>query len=400
MSKQNASVIVVGAGPAGLMAAQTLARAGLHVIICDRMASPARKFLLAGRGGLNLTHSEALAPFVKRYGPAAARLAPVLEAFTPDDLRRWSEELGEPTFVGSSGRVFPKSFKTSPLLRAWLRSLTALGVELRTQHRFTGWAADGALTFAAPSGDALLHADAVILALGGGSWAKLGSDGAWTDMLAARGVALAPLLPSNCGFDIAWSPQLRDKFAGAPLKNIALTFEQTRVRGEALITANGIEGSAIYALSPRLRDAIIANGEALLQIDLHPDRSEDNLAQSLARPRAGQSTATFLRKAAGLTPVAISLLREAGPLPTDSTELAGRIKRLPLRLTAPRPIERAISSAGGVRFDELDERLMIKRMPGVFLAGEMIDWKPRPAAISFRRVLPQGWLRRAARRTG
>lgn len=368
-------VIIVGAGPAGLMAAETIARAGVKVTIFERMASPARKFLLAGRGGLNLTHSEPLATFTTQYGPASERLAPILAAFSPDDVRRWSEELGEPTFVGTSGRVFPKGFKASPLLRAWLRKLAGLGVQLRARHKFSGWNADGEACFETPDGNVSVTFDAMLLALGGASWPKLGSDGAWLSIFADGNVAVSPLRPANCGFDVAWSDHMRQRFAGAPLKPIALSFAGKRLRGEAIVTANGIEGGGIYALSAQLRDAIAEQGEAVLRLDLRPDVSFEELARRLTQPRGKQSTSTFMRKAGGLSPVANALLREARALPQTAGELAGLIKDLPLRLTGTRPIERAISSAGGVRFDELDAHLMLKRMPGIFLAGEMIDWE-------------------------
>lgn len=382
--------LVAGAGPAGLMAAEALAAAGLRVTLCDAMASPARKFLLAGRGGLNLTHSEDISAFTARYGDAAQRLAPLVAAFSPADTRAWCEGLGEPTFIGSSGRVFPKSFKASPLLRAWLRRLAGLGVEFRPRHRFIGWDAEGGARFVSPLGETIARADAAVLAFGGASWPKLGSDGAWRETLASRGVALAPLLPSNCGFDVPWSEHLRQKFAGAPLKSIALSFAAHTVRGEALITEHGIEGGAVYALSPRLRDAIAAHGEALVNIDLRPDIGLEPLTARLSRPRGKQSAATFLRKTAGLEPVAVALLREAGALPGDAAPLAALIKNLPLRLTGARPIERAISSAGGVRFSELDEALMLKRMPGVFIAGEMIDWEAPTGGYLLQACLATG----------
>ena len=374
MIEQTQFIAVIGAGPAGLMAAEAAAKAGGRVVIFDRMPSPARKFLLAGRGGLNLTHSEPLEAFLARYGEARARIAPFIEAFPPQALRDWALELGEETFVGSSGRVFPRSFKTSPLLRAWLRRLAGLGVELRSRHQFLGWAADGRLRFATPDGEQAIAAGATILALGGGSWPRLGSDGAWSVPLAQAGLSVAPLRPANCGFEIAWSDPMR-RFAGTPLKTVTLGGGGKVVRGECVITEHGIEGGAIYALASGLRDEIEAKGSAALDIDLRPDLAEGELASRMARPRVGQSTSTFLRKAAGLLPVATALLREPGVLPQDAEGLAKRIKRVTLSLSGVRPIERAISSAGGLRFDEVDDRLMVHKHPGLFVAGEMLDWE-------------------------
>lgn len=374
-SRNAPAAVVVGAGPAGLMAAQVLAEAGQRVILFDQAPSPARKFLLAGRGGLNLTHSEPLADFIARYGAAAERLKPAIETFPPDALRQWCGELGEPTFVGSSGRVFPNSFKSSPLLRAWLKRLAALGVEARPRHRFLGFDAAGGLVFAAPGGRLVERACVVVLACGGASWPRLGSDGAWVDALSARGVEIAPLRPANCGFGVAWSAPFKKRFAGAPLKAIAMRFGQTRARGEAGVTAFGLEGGAVYALAGPLREAIDAHGEAVLEIDLKPDVSMETLAGRLTRRRGAQSLATFLRKAAGLAPVAIALLREAGLPPSDAAALAQAIKQARLRLDAVAPIERAISSAGGVKWREIDEDFMLRRLPGVFVAGEMLDWE-------------------------
>jgi uncharacterized flavoprotein (TIGR03862 family) len=376
MSHPNSgTAIVIGGGPAGLMAAEALARAGINVTVYDRMPSLARKFLLAGRGGLNLTHSEPLDRFMQAYGGAAENLRPLIEAFPPDALRAWSEDLGIPTFVGSSGRVFPQSFKASPLLRAWLRKLESLGASVQYRHRFDGFDAQGRALFTAGDGEQItVAADAIVLALGGASWPRLGSNGGWTQALAASGVIIAPLRPSNCGFEIDWSPQLQ-RFAGAPLKNIALSFAGRTLRGEAMIAAYGLEGGAVYALSGPLRDAIAQDGSAMLQIDLRPDVSAETLATKLAAERGKTSVSNFLRKAAGLTPAAIALLREAGPFPTESAAIAERIKHLPLRLDRPRPIARAISSAGGIAFSEVDQGLMLKRMPGVFAAGEMLDWE-------------------------
>jgi uncharacterized flavoprotein (TIGR03862 family) len=370
-----ARAIVVGAGPAGLMAAEVLAREGHRVTIFDQAAAPARKFLLAGRGGLNLTHAEPLERFMERYGTAAPRLAPAIDTFPPDALRDWCAALGEPTFVGSSGRVFPKSFKSSPMLRGWLRRLSSLGVELRSRHRFEGFDEAGNLILQGPKGRLTESAGAIVLACGGASWPRLGSDGAWVESLSAAGVEIAPLRPANCGVEIAWSAIFKDRFAGAPLKAIALSFAGSCSRGEGMVTSTGLEGGAIYALATPLREAIDAQGEALLEIDLKPDIALDALAHRLERPRGAQSVATYLRKTAGLPPVAIALLREAGPLPTNGAALAQRIKQTSVRLTGVAPIARAISSAGGVRWSELDQDFMLRRLPGTFAAGEMIDWE-------------------------
>jgi uncharacterized flavoprotein (TIGR03862 family) len=372
---QNARAIVIGGGPSGLMAAEILAEGGRRVVVFDQAASPARKFLLAGRGGLNLTHSDAPDRFMANYGARAQALAPAIAAFSPEALRAWCAALGETTFVGSSGRVFPKSFKSSPLLRAWLRRLTALGVELRPRHRFLGFDGAGKLILQGPRERLVESAGAIVLACGGASWPRLGSDGAWVESLRAAGIEVAPLKPANCGFEVGWSPTFAERFAGAPLKSIALGFDGLRIRGEAVVTASGLEGSAVYALAAPLREAINAHGWAPLEIDLKPDIAMEALARRLTRPRGAQSLATFLRKSAGLTPVAVALLREAGAPPTDAAALAHRIKHAGVRLTAAAPIARAISSAGGVAWSEIDEDFMLRRLPGVFVAGEMLDWE-------------------------
>jgi uncharacterized flavoprotein (TIGR03862 family) len=366
---------VIGAGPAGLMAAERLAQAGLRVTVHERMPSVARKFLMAGRGGLNLTHSEPSAPFLDRYdAPARARISGWLDAFSPADLTAWVEGLGQETFVGSSGRVFPKAMKASPLLRAWLARLGGLGVEIRVRSRWAGWK-DGALSFDTSEGERIERPDAVVLALGGASWAKLGSDAAWVPGLQEAGVAVAPFRPSNVGFDVVWSPLLRDRFAGQPVKGVALTHAGRTVRGEAMIAAYGIEGGAVYALSAGLRDAVERDGSAELTLDLRPDLSRPALTQKLLKPRGKDSLSNWLRKTAHLDPVAIALLREGGPLPTEPGPLAARIKGVTLTLTGVQGLTRAISSAGGVALDAVNERLMLKARPGVFVAGEMLDWE-------------------------
>ena len=368
---------VIGGGPAGLMAADVLARGGLAVTVYDQMPSLGRKFLLAGRGGLNLTHSEDLAAFLGRYGNASPLLRRAIEAFPPRDLREWSEGLGQPTFVGSSGRVFPKSFKTSPLLRAWLRRLGELGVKVRPRHRWQGWDADGRLRFVSGGEDVAVQADVTVLALGGASWPRLGSDAAWVELLRAQGITVAPLRPANCGFIAPWSEPFR-RFEGQPLKRIAIAHGDKSVRGEAMITSNGLEGGAIYALSSHLRDAIEKAGETTITIDLMPDVTCDTLVKRLGAPRGKQSLSNFLRKATRLAPAAIGLLREAaGPSlsPMNAAQLAALVKAVPITLTGIQPVTTAISTAGGIVFGELDERFMLKHKPGVFVAGEMLDWE-------------------------
>jgi uncharacterized flavoprotein (TIGR03862 family) len=375
------NIAVIGGGPAGLMAAEVLAQGGAAVTVYERMPSVGRKFLLAGRGGLNLTHSEDLDRLLARYGVAEARLRRAIEAFPPAALRAWAEELGQPTFVGSSGRVFPAAMKASPLLRAWLKRLDAAGVAFKLRHHWQGWDDAGHLVFDASEGRVTVQADATVLALGGASWPRLGSDGDWEVPLAESGVAVAPLRPSNCGFVAGWSDIFRSRFAGEPLKRIELSFGAYRVRGEAVVTQTGLEGGGIYALSAPLREAIAASGEAMLSIDLRPDIAADELEKRLAAPRAKQSLSTFLRKAANLSPVAIGLLQEVTISSVErlsdksAAALAALVKAVPVRLIGLAPIARAISTAGGVGFDEVDENFMLRRRPGVFVAGEMLDWE-------------------------
>jgi uncharacterized flavoprotein (TIGR03862 family) len=363
------------------MAAEVLARSGANVTIYDAMPSAGRKFLMAGRGGLNLTHSEALPNFLQRYGAAKSYLAPAIEAFPPDALRAWSEALGQPTFVGSSGRVFPQAFKASPLLRAWLRRLDALGVQFALRHRWTGWDGDGRLLFQTPEGERVVDARATVLALGGASWPRLGSDGGWVETLVARGVSVAPLLPSNCAFGVRWSPVFRERHAGFPLKGIVLSFGGSSARGEIILTQTGIEGGPVYALSASLREEIRAHGSAVLFVALRPDMSTPELTARLNAPRGKSSLATHLRKKLNLTPAGIGLMQEAALALGDALtlmpmdELAANVNSVPVLLTSIAPIARAISTAGGISFNELDADFMLRKLPGVFAAGEMLDWE-------------------------
>jgi uncharacterized flavoprotein (TIGR03862 family) len=374
-------IAIIGAGPAGLMAAEVLAQGGARVTVYDAMPSVGRKFLMAGRGGLNLTHSEPLPTLLKRYREAMPQLAAAIEAFPPDHLRVWCDGLGQPTFVGSSGRIFPKALKASPLLRAWLRRLDAIGVQFSLRHRWTGWDEKGRLKLQTPDGQIVVEAQATVLALGGASWPRLGSDGGWVATLAARAVRISPLKPANCGFVVAWSEIFRDRFEGQPLKGIALSFGAQSLRGEAVITRNGIEVGAIYARSAELREAILSSGKATLHIALRPDLETSLLIARLSAPRGKQTFSNWLRKATQLSPVAIGLLQEAAKasgiaLSSPSPEnLAGLINAVPVELTGIAGIGRAISTAGGVAFDELDAGFMIRRLPGVFAAGEMLNWE-------------------------
>lgn len=371
------SIAIVGAGPAGLIAAEVLSSSGHRVTVFDRMGSAGRKFLMAGRGGLNLTHSEPFERFVTRYGRNAKQLNEAIAAFTPAQLVAWCEGLGQETFVGSSGRVFPKNFKASPVLRAWLSRLSKAGVIMHLRQTWTGWDPTGALRFSGPDGVShTFAADAVVLAMGGASWPRLGSDGRWADVLSADGVCVSPLRPSNCGVRVLWTPLIKERHAGEPLKRIAVSVNGETRRGEAIITRHGLEGNAIYALSGAIRDGLDAGSAVLMSIDLRPDESAEEVKARLSGYRGRQSMATFLRKALKLTPAAIALLREGSPgaLPSDQLERARLIKAVPVKVERLSGLERAISSSGGVDFGAIDQNFMLLQRPGVFVAGEMLDW--------------------------
>lgn len=367
---------VAGAGPAGLMAAELLAKAGFAVTVFEAMPSPARKFLMAGRGGLNITHTMPAERFAAEYGDRSVAIGRALARFSPDAMLDWLHGLGIATFTGSSGRVFPRCMKASPVLRAWLARLDRLGVTLKVRHKWIGLDDNGQPIFEGPDGKRRSFAASVtVLALGGASWPRLGSTGSWVAPLAREGADIAPLAPANCGLTIAWSPALRERFAGVPLKRIAISFGGKTARGEAIITERGLEGGAVYALSSKVRREIAERGAAQIVIDLRPDEPIDRVVARLSADRGKQSLSTFLRKSLRLDAASIALLREGGALPAEPTGLAGRIKSLRLDVTGCASIERAISTAGGVRFEGLDEDLMLKGRPGVFIAGEMLDWE-------------------------
>ena len=356
-------VAVIGGGPAGLMAAEVLAQGGMQVDVYDAMPSVGRKFLMAGKGGMNITHAEPFDVFLSRYGARRADIEPLLRAFPPEALREWIHGLGIDTFVGTSGRVFPTDMKAAPLLRAWLHRLRENGVHFHARHRWCGWDEQGALRFTTPDGERSEHAAAVVLALGGGSWPQLGSDGAWVPLLAQRGIDIAPLRPANCGFDVAWSPYFREHFAGEPLKSVAATFGEIRKQGECVITEHGIEGGLIYALSAALRDEIERSGHAILHLDLLPDWTVQRVQNEVSHPRGSRSLSSHLQSRLGLKGVKANLLREAlsAEQMHDSSLLAHTIKDLPLRLVAARPLSEAISTAGGITFAALDEKLMLQK---------------------------------------
>ena len=381
-SLQHRSVAVIGGGPAGLMAAEVLIRGGACVDLYDSMSSVGRKFLVAGKGGLNLTHAESHEQFLSHYGVHRPQLEPMLNQFGPEELCNWVHDLGIETFVGTSGRVFPVGMKSTSILRSWLERLRKEGVAFHVRHKWIGWCEDGSLHFDTLGGERIVKADAVVLALGGGSWRRLGSTGEWVSLLAGRGVAVARLKPSNCGFDIAWSEHFRTHFQGKPLKSVIVSFTNSkgdvfRKQGEFIVTMNGVEGSLIYALSAQLRDEIEVTGKAIIKLDMAPGWSLQRLKERLSRPRGSLSIASQLRKAVHIQGVKTGLLWEfvSKQQLNDPECLALAIKELSITLIAPRPLDEAISSAGGVIFEELDERLMIRSLPGVFCAGEMLDWE-------------------------
>ena len=388
-------IAVIGGGPAGLMAAQAAADSGAKVALFDAMPSVGRKFLLAGRGGMNITHAEGYQAFVTRYGRQADRLKPALDQFGPQQVRDWVHGLGVQTFVGSSNRVFPTDMKAAPLLRAWLHRLREAGVQFHMRHRWTGWQ-DGQLAFATPDGERLFQCDAVILALGGGSWARLGSDGAWVPLLQGQGVPVAPLAPANCGFDVDWSAHFSSRYAGEPLATVAITARDMdgllqRRQGQFVVTAGGVEGSLIYALSSALREQIAQEGSTTIWLDLAPDFSSERVFEEVTRPRGARSMSSHLQSRLGIKGVKSGLLRESlGAADfADEATLARAIKMLPVKLLRPRPIDEAISSAGGVAFDGVDGS-MLRAMPGVFVAGEMLDWEAPTGGYLLTACLAQG----------
>lgn len=391
-------VVVVGGGPAGLMAAETARDAGADVEVYEQMASPARKFLIAGKGGLNLTHSEPLDAFSRRFRARAPEVGAWLAAFGPEQMRSWAAGLGYDTVIGSSGRVFPADFKAGPLLRAWIRRIRAKGVALHLGHRWTGWSSNGALRFEHAGQAIEVRADAVVLALGGASWPELGSDGAWTGTLREQQIGVAPLEPANCGFECDWSAHLRERFAGAPIQSVSLRLAGTpaseALAGEFVLTRHGVEGSAIYALSAELREEIARHGHADLLLDLVPTRSEADLAAALARPRGKRSLSEHLRRGTGIDGAKAALVFEGVDRTrlNDPATLAARIKALPLRLLRTRPIAEAISTAGGVRFEDLSPDLQLQQKPGIWCAGEMIDWEAPTGGYLLTACFASGYL--------
>lgn len=370
------TIAIFGGGPAGLMAADALSSVGFAVSIYEAMPTVARKFLLAGKSGLNLTHNEDYALFRTRYGGANSQLQPSLDAFTPDALRRFADDLGAETFVGSSGRVFPKAMKASPLLRSWLRRLASQGVMIHTRHRWLEMV-DGLHQVQTPGGIVTVAADAALLAFGGGSWPRLGSDGSWIPALRRLGIEIVPFKPSNCGFDVTWPAFFAERFAGSPIRSVVASSEAGQSQGEFVISRTGIEGSLVYAHASALRDALLRDGRAALYLDLAPGRSRERIASDLARQNTKLSLSNRLRKGAGLDVVKTALLRVLVPDAPQlgAEDMARKIKALPLAVDRPRPLEEAISSAGGIALDEIDEHFMLKKQPGLFVAGEMLDWE-------------------------
>ena len=393
------TIAIIGGGPAGLMAAEAAVSTGAQVELYDSMPSVGRKFLLAGKGGLNLTHSEPIESFLSRYGARRAFIEPAIRSFPPSALQAWARELGVRTFVGTSGRIFPVDLKAAPLLRLWLRRLRLNGVRFHVRHRWCGWDEQGRLRFLTVEGISLVQADATVLALGGGSWPQLGSDAGWVKLLSERQVPIVPLQPANCGFDIRWSEHFRAKFAGHPVKTVALVVkgrDGTTIRrmGEFVITVNGVEGGIVYMVSASVRDMIAIDGMATVWLDLAPDRTVKQLEHDLSRPRGKRTVATHLKRCAGITGVKAGLLREVAPnnVFADPARLAAVIKSLPLTLVAPRPIEEAISTAGGLSFAALDDNLMVRSLPGVFCAGEMLDWEAPTGGYLLTACLATGRL--------
>lgn len=402
---------IIGAGPSGLMAAEKLAEAGYRVTVYDRMANPGRKFLLAGRGGLNLTHTDEPDEFMARYREASSWLWPYIEEFSPDDLRDWCDGLGEDSFAGSSGRVFPKSFKASPLLRAWLRRLDTLGVAFCARHDWQGWESDGALRFRAANGqEVLVKPDATLLALGGASWPKLGADGSWTRILKQNDIVVSPLQAANAGVLVEWSDLMKTRFAGAAIKRVVAFSGQSQAKGEAIITEKGLEGGVVYSLGPDIRRQIETEGHALIHLDLRRDLPLHILTERLSKPRGKMSVSTWLHKAAGLAPAAIALFREeratgANAPFDDPNEMAKLLKHLPIHIQGISGLERAISTAGGIALSQLDDHLMLIDRPGVFVAGEMLDWEAPTGGYLLQACFSTGvaaakgmtdWLNRSA----